>query len=74
VVSAPVETGQRYETGPPVEMPPLVSIGGSAGWPPAEQAGGQRSDSTGPRQDETAGERSDQRVTMRRQRPRKGKA
>jgi hypothetical protein len=38
VVSAPVDTGQRYETGPPVTVPPRVSIGGSNGWPPTEQA------------------------------------
>ena len=30
VVSAPVDTGQRYDTGPPVTVPPLVSLGGSA--------------------------------------------
>lgn len=40
VVSAPIDTGQRYETGPPVTAPPRVSIGGNGGWPPPEQAGG----------------------------------
>ena len=39
VVSAPVDTSQRYETGPPVTVPPQVSLGGSAGWPPTERAG-----------------------------------
>ena len=39
VVSAPVDTGQRYETGPPVTEPPRVNIGGSNGWPGTEQAG-----------------------------------
>ncbi len=39
VVSAPVDTRQRYETGPPVTVPPLVSLGGSTGWPPTEPAG-----------------------------------
>jgi Pvc16 N-terminal domain len=38
VVSAPVDTGQRYETGPPVTTPPAVSLGGSGGWPPRETA------------------------------------
>jgi len=39
VVSAPVDTGQRYQTGPPVTAPPRVSLGGSTGWPPTEPAG-----------------------------------
>ncbi len=38
VISAPVDTGQRYETGPPVLEPPRVSIGGSNGWPGTEHA------------------------------------
>ena len=42
VVSAPIDTGQRYEAGPPVSVPPRVNIGGNAGWPPFEQAGGDR--------------------------------
>ncbi len=42
VVSAPVDTGQRYETGPPVTTPPEISLGGNAGWPPLEWAGGDR--------------------------------
>lgn len=40
VISAPVDTGQRYPVGPLVTAPPTVIVGGSAGWPPAEQAGG----------------------------------
>ena len=30
VVTAPTDTGQRRETGPPVVLPPRVSIGGCA--------------------------------------------
>ena len=33
VVTAPLETGQRFETGPPVQEEPLVSLGGVDGWP-----------------------------------------
>ena len=40
VISAPMDTGQRYEAGPPVSVPPRLAIGGSAGWPEREQAGG----------------------------------
>jgi hypothetical protein len=40
VVSAPTWTGRIYETGPPVQEPILVSMGGSDGWPPFETAGG----------------------------------
>jgi Pvc16 N-terminal domain len=36
VVTAPTTTGQRTETGPPVTVPPRISIGGGAGWPPRE--------------------------------------
>ncbi len=42
VVSVPVDTGQRFDVGPPVQVPPRLSIGGSGGWPPVEQAGGAR--------------------------------
>ena len=63
VVSTPVDTGRRYPVGPPVTVPPVVSIGGSGGWPPREQAGGPRPVRTSP--DETGGER----VSMRRRRP-----
>jgi hypothetical protein len=38
VVSAPVDTGQRYETGPLVTQPQQVNVGGRYGWPPMEQA------------------------------------
>lgn len=38
VVSAPIETGQRLEAGPPVEEAPRLSLGGSGGWPPREEA------------------------------------
>lgn len=37
VVSAPVDTGQRFPVGPPVEAPPLFSLGGSQGFPGTEK-------------------------------------
>jgi hypothetical protein len=37
VVSAPTDTGQRREVGPPVEEPVEVSLGGTSGWPPRER-------------------------------------
>ncbi|MFT3833033.1 MAG: DUF4255 domain-containing protein [Micropruina sp.] len=37
VVSAPVDTGQRFPVGPPVEAPPLFSLGGSHGFPGTEK-------------------------------------
>jgi hypothetical protein len=36
VVSTPLDTGQSFHTGPPVEVPPRVSLGGSYGWPTRE--------------------------------------
>ena len=42
VVSAPIDTGQRYETGPPVTDQPRVDLGGRTGWPPVERVGGGR--------------------------------
>jgi len=36
VVSTPLDTGQSFHTGPPVEEPPRVSLGGSYGWPTRE--------------------------------------
>jgi hypothetical protein len=42
VVSAPVETGQRFEAGPPVQDPPRVSMGGFGGTPVSETKGGPR--------------------------------
>jgi len=36
VVSTPLDTGQSFHTGPPVELPPRVSLGGSYGWPTRE--------------------------------------
>ncbi|HEY5978614.1 MAG TPA: DUF4255 domain-containing protein [Microlunatus sp.] len=36
VVSTPLDTGQSFHTGPPVEQPPRVSLGGSYGWPTRE--------------------------------------
>ena len=82
VVSAPVDTGQRYETGPPVTTPPRVSLGGSDGWPPPEPSrpgrrGRQRwpsgSAAPGTRQDGVAGlaDSAGPRVTVRRRQPRK---
>jgi hypothetical protein len=61
VVSAPVDTGRRYPVGPPVTVPPVVSIGGSGGWPPRELAGGPRP--------EPGGDGQGGRVSMRRRRP-----
>jgi hypothetical protein len=37
VVSAPVDTGQRFPVGPPVTELPEVSAGGMADWPPRER-------------------------------------
>ncbi len=37
VVSAPVDTGQRFPVGPPVEAPPLFGFGGSGGFPGTEK-------------------------------------
>lgn len=42
VVSTPMDTGQRYHTGPPVQAPTLMSLGGTDGWPPRERVGGDR--------------------------------
>ncbi|MGB7982126.1 MAG: Pvc16 family protein [Candidatus Nanopelagicales bacterium] len=36
VVTTPLDTGQQFHTGPPVERPPHVSLGGSRGWPSRE--------------------------------------
>jgi hypothetical protein len=38
VVSAPTPTGRRYPAAPLVSNPPRVSMGGSDGWPPREEA------------------------------------
>lgn len=42
VVSAPVDTGQRYEAAPPASEGSGVSIGGMGDWPPREQRNGTR--------------------------------
>jgi hypothetical protein len=39
VVSAPVDSGQRFHAGPPVTVPPTVSLGGQGGWPEREERG-----------------------------------
>ena len=36
VITAPTDTGQRRETGPPVVLPPKTVIGGQDGWPAQE--------------------------------------
>ena len=36
VATVPIVTGQGYETGPPVQHPPLITVGGSQGWPAPE--------------------------------------
>ncbi len=38
VVSAPTSTGRRYEAATLVAGPPRVSMGGTDGWPPREEA------------------------------------
>ncbi|MGB3763610.1 MAG: DUF4255 domain-containing protein [Ornithinimicrobium sp.] len=38
VVSAPIDTGQRYTAGPPVQEELKLSIEGIEGWPPREAA------------------------------------
>jgi hypothetical protein len=38
VVSAPTATGRVYEAATLVDQPPRVSMGGTAGWPPREDA------------------------------------
>ncbi|MFT4216081.1 MAG: DUF4255 domain-containing protein [Micropruina sp.] len=38
VVSAPVDTGQQFPLGPPVEVPPLFVMSGSNGFPGTEKA------------------------------------
>ena len=40
VVTAPTDTGQRRETGPPVVLPPRTVIGGQDGWPAQETRAG----------------------------------
>jgi hypothetical protein len=60
VVSAPVDTGQHWAAGPPVEEPTRITIGGRDGWPTQESYGGKR-----PRSEP---EQSSTRVSMRRRR------
>ena len=36
VVITPLDTGQQFHTGRPVERPPRISLGGSLGWPSRE--------------------------------------
>ena len=36
VISAPTDTGQRYEAAPPVVAPSRISLGGVGSWPPRE--------------------------------------
>lgn len=38
VVSAPTDSGQRREVGPPVIEPPAAVLSGTEGWPPPETA------------------------------------
>lgn len=40
VVCAPTPTGRVYEAATLVDQPPRVSMGGTDGWPPREEAGG----------------------------------
>ena len=39
VVSAPINTGQHFEVGPPVTIPPVFTFGGSRGAPASEPVG-----------------------------------
>jgi Pvc16 N-terminal domain len=36
VVITPLDTGQQFFTGPPVQTPPRIALGGSSGWPTQE--------------------------------------
>jgi hypothetical protein len=36
VVITPLDTGQQFHTGRPVELPPRIGLGGSLGWPSRE--------------------------------------
>ena len=40
VVSAPIDTGQQFELGPPVTTPPTYASAGRGGWPPTEANSG----------------------------------
>ncbi len=59
VVSAPIDTGQQFEVGPPVTAPPVLNLGGLDGSPPAEQVAYVEVDATAP---------ADRPVSMRRRR------
>ena len=48
VVSAPIDTGQRYSAGPPVQEEPKLSIEGIEGWPPLSEAEHHREPSARP--------------------------
>ncbi|QGN34966.1 DUF4255 domain-containing protein [Microlunatus sp. Gsoil 973] len=63
VVSAPVDTGQHWAAGAPVQEPARINIAGRNGWPAQESYGGSRPRSEPPR--DTA------RVSMRRRRGRR---
>lgn len=39
VITAPLETGQRFTTGPPVQEPPRVGFEGVDGWPSPQDPG-----------------------------------
>jgi hypothetical protein len=73
VVSAPTETGQQLEVGPPVSEPFRVSMGGTGPWPPREDRighpGPPPSGATDPAPESSAPEtRPDERPAIRRQR------
>ncbi|WP_111765068.1 DUF4255 domain-containing protein [Nakamurella deserti] len=40
VISAPTDTGRRFEAGPPVDAPVTLSVGGTTDWPPRETRDG----------------------------------
>lgn len=73
VVSAPIDTGQRYEAGRAVTAPPMVEIGGSNAWPKTERVGGPRADRGDTSGSTVKTSNTPERISIRRQRkPRKG--
>ena len=39
MINAPLETKQRFTTGPPVQEPPLIGLEGIDGWPSPQKPG-----------------------------------
>src|SRR3712207_1846403 len=53
VVSAPVDTGQHFEAGPPVTASPTLTAGGLRGWPSPEHVAYELADVVTPDEDES---------------------